>query len=125
MRLSFFRPLDVAVFTVFCAVAVCSVLAVRTRRTGTPLLVVNTPGGEFVYPLGKNRELTVAGALGDSVLVIQDGRAFFKDSPCPNKVCVQSVALQHDGDWSACLPNQVILHVENKAEQAAVDVTVK
>ena len=117
----FFRPLDYVVFALFLAVAVSSVVALRKNRSGSPLLVVNTPHGEYVYPLDKNREVSLEGLLGDSVLVIQDGKAFFKESPCPNQICVQTSALSHNGDWSACLPNQIIMHIENKSEETELD----
>jgi hypothetical protein len=59
------------------------------------------------YPLRQNRSLDVPGRVGISHLQIRDGRVRFTDSPCRNKICVNSGWLSHAGDSTACLPNGV------------------
>lgn len=112
MRADFFRPLDICLLAAYLAAIAASIFLLRGARTGTPLLVVNTPDGEFVYPLDKDRTIPAAGALGTSLLVIQDGRASFAESPCPNKDCARSAAISRSGDWAACLPNHIFIRVE-------------
>ena len=123
--MKFFRPLDFVVLAVFLGVAAGAVVMLRAKSLGAPVLVVNTPDGEYVYPLDKNRVLHMKGLLGESVVVIQDKSAFFKESPCPNKVCVQSGAVRHNNDWAACLPNQVIIHVEADGEKDGLDAVLR
>lgn len=123
MRAAFFRPLDACLLAVYLAALAASVLLLRGARTGTPLLVVGAPGGEYVYPLDKDRTVAAAGALGISLIVIQDGSASFADSPCPNHLCVQSPAISRGGDWTACLPNQVFIRIETDDERPLDAVT--
>lgn len=123
--LKIFRPLDFVMLALFLAVAAASLFVLRIQADDKAFLLVNTPEGEFVYPLHENRELHLKGLLGDSLVVIQDGRAFFRESPCPNKICVQTRAVEHANDWAACLPNQVIIHVETSGKKDEPDATVR
>ena len=122
-----FRALDFLVLMIFLGVVAGSVFFVASGRddTGTPFLVVNAPEGEFVYPMNRNRVVRMKGVLGESVLVIEDGKAFFRESPCPNKICVQTRPVEHDNDWAACLPNQVIIHVETTNKKDCLDAATR
>ncbi|MDE7226904.1 MAG: NusG domain II-containing protein [Treponemataceae bacterium] len=118
MRADFFRPLDICLLAAYLAAIAASLFLLRGARTGTPLLVVNTPDGEFVYPLDTDRTIPAAGALGMSTLVIRDGRASFAQSPCPNKDCLRAAAISRTGEWAACLPNRILIRIESAARPA-------
>ncbi|MDE5797585.1 MAG: NusG domain II-containing protein [Treponemataceae bacterium] len=118
MRADFFRPLDICLLAAYLAAIAASIFLLRGARTGTPLLVVNTPNGEFVYPLDTDRMIPAAGALGTSILVIRDGRASFAESPCPNKDCLRAAAISRTGEWAACLPNRILIRIESAASPA-------
>ncbi len=64
-----------------------------------------------ILPLAEDRQLTVTGVLGDSHIEIKHAEARFVDSPCSNKLCVLHGWLQHAGETTACLPNQVSLRI--------------
>ena len=96
----------------FIAVTVASFLFLKTSKNPEQNLVITAAQKEYIYPLSKNREVEIAGVLGNSVIVIQDGRAFFKSSPCTNKTCVHMGAVSLENDWAACLPNDVFIRVE-------------
>ena len=68
------------------------------------------------YPLSENRGLDIQGRAGVSHLDIRDGRVRFTDSPCRNKVCVNSGWLSHAGDTTACLPNGVSISLLGNGE---------
>jgi hypothetical protein len=83
---------------------------------GKPALVLEAPGGTWVYPLETGGVVRVPGALGDSVLEIRDGSVRFLDSPCENKICTAHSPLAHNGDWAACLPNRVFARIEGAGD---------
>ena len=114
------RPLDVVFLAL--ALGVTALSFVHLGRTGASgaVLVIDTPDAQYAYSLAKNATVRVAGTLGESVITIADGAAAFADSPCPNKLCVHAGALRHNGDVAACLPNNVLIHIEAK-RTAAVD----
>ena len=75
----------------------------------------------WYYQLDKNKELKIEGNLGKSTIKIEDGFVFFENSPCPNKLCVQSSAITKNGEWIACLPNGVFVRIEGEDENTEVD----
>jgi hypothetical protein len=103
----FFIALSLAVF-------LSSVIFASGGRGDAPTLVVESPRGKWLYQLaqGSAREIAIPGAMGDSTLVIEDGKVRFIDSPCENKLCVNHAPLSRNGDWNACLPNRVMVHIE-------------
>ncbi len=64
-----------------------------------------------IYDLSQTRELHIKGPLGESIIVINNGQARFKQSPCPNQYCVHQGWLSHAGQVAICLPNQVSLQL--------------
>ena len=81
----------------------------------------SSEGGEYVFPLDRDGLYNVAGLHGDSVIEVLDGKARFKDSPCPNKTCVQQGFISLPGEWAACLPNDVFIMVQGAAKKGSVD----
>lgn len=55
--------------------------------------------------------IPVEGPLGTTIVEVVGGRAHVVSSPCPDKVCVHMGWLQRVGDYSACLPNRVLVEV--------------
>ena len=75
-------------------------------------LIIEAPSGKWIYPLSESRTVSIPGALGNTVIRIEKDTAFILDSPCPNKTCVHAAVLKKSGDWNACLPNKVFLHID-------------
>ena len=63
------------------------------------------------YDLNQSRELHIKGPLGESIIAINNGRAHFKQSPCPGQYCVHQGWLSHAGQVAICLPNQISLQL--------------
>ena len=63
------------------------------------------------YDLNQQRELHIKGAIGEAIIVINNGQARFKQSPCPNQYCVHQGWLSHAGQAAICLPNQISLQL--------------
>lgn len=58
-------------------------------------------------------ELTVGGC----VLSVSRGEIRFLSADCPDGLCVKSGALSKNGDTAACLPNKVVVKIENRKTQ--------
>jgi hypothetical protein len=54
--------------------------------------------------------------LGEELIRIKSGEAYVETSSCPNKLCVLQGRISRPGQWIACLPNRVFLHVIGKEE---------
>lgn len=75
--------------------------------------VIKVAGKEYeTVALSQNIELKVEGALGLSILQIDDGRIRFDHSPCQAKQCIHSGWAEKTGEVLACLPNRVTVAIE-------------
>lgn len=74
-------------------------------------LIISASGDEWIYPLDTDREISIDGLIGTSIIKIDKGQAYFLDSPCKNRTCINSTGLKHTGDWNACLPNGVFIRI--------------
>ena len=116
--ISIFRRLRVLDYLIFASVITVSLWAFFFLYTGenrAQRLVIETPSGKWIYPLTETRTVVVPGAIGNTTVRIENNTAFISDSPCPNKTCVNAASLKKTGDWNACLPNRVFLHIEGGA----------
>ena len=92
--------------------------AIRSVGHSKPVVVITSPSGEYVYSLDSNAQYEIMGKLGVSKIVVHNGSAYFADSPCPNKTCVQCAPISRNGEWTACLPNGVFIRVENSGDSS-------
>lgn len=119
MRIRFFDYAAIAV-SLFVIVAV-SVKAVG--GDGKRLeVVIEASGSSWIYPLWEDREVRVNGPLGEETIRIGSGEAWVETSPCPNKLCILQGRISRPGQWIACLPNRIFLHVSGR-EETPVDDT--
>ena len=93
------------------------------NKNSVKQVIIESGENIWYYQLDKNKELKIEGNLGKSTIKIEDGFVFFENSPCPNKLCVQSSAITKNGEWIACLPNGVFVRIEGKDESSELDGT--
>ena len=55
---------------------------------------------------------------------IKDNQIRFIESDCSDKVCVNEGFISKNGDFAACLPNNVVISIENLVDND-VDVVIK
>jgi len=77
---------------------------------------------EWTFPLDADETIAVPGPLGDTVIQIQDKKAWVVSSPCENQTCVIAGKLHRAGAWSVCLPNNVLLLIEGNDDDDGNDV---
>lgn len=63
------------------------------------------------YSLNQSKTLHVHGALADAIIVIDQGKVRFKQSPCTNQYCVHQGWLRQSGQVAVCLPNQISIEL--------------
>jgi hypothetical protein len=118
------KPLDLAIALVAAGAIALAASAAYGPAGGTASAVLQGRDGQWVYPLAPDREVRVAGPLGDTIVEIRGKTAFIEDSPCPNKTCIAMGAISKAGQWVACLPNRVFVRIEGGRKDAGVDATV-
>ena len=82
---------------------------------------MKTETGVNLYPLDQDQRIEVRGPLGATVIEIADGRVRVVSSPCRDKLCILKGDLVKIGDWTACMPNRVMLKIEGKDKDEGPD----
>lgn len=86
-----------------------------------------TVGGDVygTYPLDEDQEIFI----GDTnICRIQDGQVSMIWADCPDQVCVHTRAIENGGGTIVCLPNRIVLEIEDasgdeeKQQEDAPDV---
>ncbi len=113
----FIKKVDILLIILCVGLSIGALFFAFKGNSGTPSLVVATPSGEYIYKLNKNQDLSFFGPLGVTHIHIEEGKVTFTDSPCDNKTCVIAAPISKNGDWTACLPNQIFARIEGKEEE--------
>jgi hypothetical protein len=111
-----FRPFDFVAFFVALAVLVTVSVYTYGGRSGPTSVRIEAAGSEWLYPIDEDRDIAVAGPLGNTDVEIRDGAAKVLRSPCPHKICISMGEIQDSGEWIACLPNRVFVRIEGGRE---------
>lgn len=115
------RPGDLLCLICAASLTAFSIVRIAGHKEGTALLIINRDDEEWAYPLNRDGDYRISGPLGVSLIRVSSGRAFFVESPCLNKICIASPALSRSGDWAGCLPNHVLIRIENTAQEQPLD----
>ena len=114
------KPFDTGiVFLALCAVAASFFLSSGSK--GPSLVNVRGENGLWVFPVDSVETVVVPGPLGDTVVEIGGGFARITSSPCLNQTCVSAGRIHSPGQWSACLPNRVMLYIDEGKTNTDVD----
>jgi len=117
------KPFDFGIVILAFAVVVASFVVVYAGGGGRPVVNLRAEGGRWVFPLDASETVVVSGPLGDTVIEIRDNGARVVSSPCMDQTCVVRGAVRLSGQWSACLPNRVMLYVSAGGDGDDVDAT--
>ena len=119
---------DILLIAGILAVAVCAGLLLEGYRrisTKEPVAVVTVNGVEYGrYPLDQDRTERIELPDGSyNIMVIEDGTVDVSDASCPDRICVNHNKISKRNESIVCLPNRVIVQIEN-GEDAGLDAVV-
>jgi hypothetical protein len=106
------RPLDFVVIGLSLALTGFAAYMVYGNPGSSLRVVVQGAGDTWVFPIDAEEQVTVPGPLGETVVEISGGRAHVLSSPCANQTCIAAGHINEDGQWVACLPNNVFVLIE-------------
>ncbi len=87
----------------------------RIQENGTSVRVEVDGEVYGIYSLSEDQEIVINGT---NTLVISDGEAYMSEATCPDKLCVHQGRISADGELIVCLPNRVVVQIEeNDAEK--------
>jgi hypothetical protein len=108
------KLLDIVIIILAAGVCFLSAYGAYMKPSSSSRVLIQSKDSEWYFPADASETLVVSGPLGDTVIKIEEGRAWVEDSPCENKTCIASGFVARQGQWAACLPNKVLLFMEGK-----------
>ena len=75
-------------------------------------------------PLAEDQRMEIQVPHGTAVIEISGGRARVAAADCPDQVCVQTGWLEKNGQVAVCVPNRLVLEIEN-GQDDGVDILVQ
>ena len=115
------RLLDYFILLIFLAVIGFAAMKVFTKKSGSRILMVQTQGERYAYSMEKNMRLEFSGPCGKSIIIKENEEAWFENSDCENRICVESGKISRPNQWAACLPNGIIIYIEGEEEKESLD----
>ena len=81
-------------------------------RVDGEILVIVTPDETIEYALSENHTLEIESRGVHLCIEIADGKAFVRESDCPDGVCVASASISRTGETIICAPAGVSITVK-------------
>lgn len=82
------------------------------RSDAGKTVVIVTPEETFEYALSENHTLEIESRGVHLSIEITDGKAFVRESDCPDGVCVASASVSKTGETIICAPAGVSITVK-------------
>jgi hypothetical protein len=93
--------------------------AVKYLSRGASFLEIEVQGETAtVVRMDQDRDITIQGKLGTTIIHIDESGASFTQSPCADKKCIKSAPIKDAGEIAVCVPNRVMIRVlgENRVK---------
>jgi hypothetical protein len=115
------KPWDAAVFFLFLILTGFSVFSAYIKPQDIYRVLIEGRNQKWIFPLDAEETVNVRGPLGTTVIRIHKNQAWVESSPCVNKICMGAGHLRKNGEFSACLPNNVLLLIEGNDADEMID----
>jgi len=119
------KALDILIIILAASLTFSSAYLAYLKPQNSQRVLIKGQGGEWIFPLNVDETVAVPGPLGDTVVRINDGNVWVESSPCQNQTCVAAGILRRHGNWAVCLPNNVLVMIEENNEENDVDAIVR
>ncbi len=101
-----------------------------STRSDAACAVITVNGEEYgSYSLSDDQVIEIEDEDGHvtNIAVIENGEVYMKEADCPDQLCVDQGKKSRDGASIVCLPNKVVITVENAddSEEESIDTVVQ
>ena len=100
---------DIIVLAVLLVSAIALLLFFKFGLKDGKTAVISVDGREYMsVSLNEDREIKLDNGVK---ILVSDGKIGFRESDCPDLVCVHTGMLSKAGDVAACVPNKTVITV--------------
>ena len=110
------KIIDILLIFIVAGLTLYSAYGVYMKEQGNSFVLIRALGSDWIFPVDAEETIIVEGVLGETVIQIGGKRAWVESSPCDNKTCVTAGFVSRQGQWAACLPNNVLLMIQGEAD---------
>ncbi|MCL2230041.1 MAG: NusG domain II-containing protein [Treponema sp.] len=75
-------------------------------------ILIRASEDEWTFPVNAEETIVVTGPLGKTIVRLHNSSAWIESSPCDNQTCMSAGLITKQGQWTACLPNNVLLMMQ-------------
>lgn len=72
-------------------------------------------------PLDTDTEYKIQSDHGYNILKISDGKAWIIEASCKNHVCIEHNKISHNNESIVCLPNHLVVQIQNTKSSNKID----
>ena len=126
---NYIRKADIILFIVLVAVGIAASVALSMSQAaaGSGAKVVIESGGELFasYSLFEDTDIIVPAPSSKvyNEVVIKGGEVYVSEASCKNRICVKRGHISKAGESIVCLPNRLVVRIENSEGGGYDDVT--
>lgn len=112
---------DFIVIAVILLLSIFCALPFLAHKDGNVAIATISQNGKVIYTIDLNdadnqgKTFTISGKFTNKILV-EDGKIAVVSSDCPDKSCIKCGAINSSQRVISCLPNQLIITVEQSAK---------
>jgi hypothetical protein len=100
---------DFVIILLAIGLTVFSAFTAYVKPENTTQVVIEGANQKWIFPLDAEETVNVKGPIGTTVIKIHGNEAWVESSPCKNLTCVGMGHAHSNGQWVACLSNNVFL----------------
>jgi len=108
---------DILIILVVTGITFFSAYNVYMKPQGNAQVLIRGQGSEWIFPIDAQETILVNGHLGDTTVKIGHNRVWVESSPCDNQTCVATGHVLRQGQWAACLPNNVLVMIQGDGNE--------
>jgi len=112
---------DVVIFFLALSLTGFSVFSAYIKPQNISQVLIEGKNQRWIFPLDADETVNVQGPLGTTVIRIHENQAWVESSPCENKICIGAGHLHNNGEFAACLPNNVLIVIEGNDVSGEID----
>jgi len=120
---AYIKIFDILIILIAVLIIAFSFYTVYARPSGRLQILIQGQEGQWIFPIDAEETVFLKGPLGDTKVRLSGKYAWVESSPCDNQNCVASGKISRHGQWAACLPNNVILLLNNTEKNDVDSVT--
>lgn len=101
---------------VLLSLAAYPIIRLHDGEKGAMLEIESMGNPYAVVEMNRRKTVTIPGALGDSVIEIDESGARFIETAGPDKTCIEQGYITDAGEMAVCVPNRVLIRVIGKGD---------